>query len=201
MNLSARMILVLTSVGLLSGGFLASVGILTKDRIALNKQKEIEAAIGLVVPGTEQSRIVLQDEAVTLYEGGDAEGRPIGYAVLASGTGFQDKITLMFGLAVSLDRIIRLTILEQKETPGLGARITSQDAFLTFWENKDCSGPLSLRKPAAKTAQDLAPGEVNTITGATISSEKVLGIVTGSLERIKRMKTEGKLGAEGQDGR
>jgi len=41
MSLSSRMVIVLTAVGLLSGGFLASVGMLTKERIAFNKQMEI----------------------------------------------------------------------------------------------------------------------------------------------------------------
>ena len=42
MKLSTRMVVVLTSIGLLSGSFLATVGHLTKERIALNKQREIE---------------------------------------------------------------------------------------------------------------------------------------------------------------
>ncbi|TET72604.1 MAG: FMN-binding protein, partial [Candidatus Aminicenantes bacterium] len=37
MKLSTRMVVVLTSIGLLSGSFLATVGHLTKERIALNK--------------------------------------------------------------------------------------------------------------------------------------------------------------------
>ena len=55
MNLSTRMVVVLTSIGLLSAGFLAAVGLLTKERIALNKQREIEEAIIQVVPGTRSS--------------------------------------------------------------------------------------------------------------------------------------------------
>ncbi|HHF51921.1 MAG TPA: FMN-binding protein, partial [Candidatus Aminicenantes bacterium] len=41
MNLSARMIVVLTAVGLISGSFLSVVGLLTKERIAMNQQLEI----------------------------------------------------------------------------------------------------------------------------------------------------------------
>ncbi len=49
------MIVVLTTVGLISGSLMAVVGMLTKDRIALNRQQEIEAAILEVVPGTDTS--------------------------------------------------------------------------------------------------------------------------------------------------
>lgn len=193
MNLYARMIVVLTSVGLISGGLLSVVGLLTKDRIALNKQREIEAAIVAVVPGTESSEVFFEEENLTVYGAKGAGGEIIGYAAYAKGTGFQDIITLMFGTNASLTKINSLTIIEQKETPGLGAKITNRDFFLKFWENKDCSQPLSLRKPAVNTPEELAPSEVNTITGATISAKKVLGIVSLSLEQLKILKNEGNL--------
>ena len=102
----------------------------------------------------------------------------------------------MFGTNPSLTKIKDLTILDQKETPGLGAKITDREIFLRFWKDKDCSQPLKLRKPPASSPEELAPSEVNTITGATISSESVLNIVNSSLERLRKLKAEGKLLAE-----
>lgn len=199
MNLSSRMIIVLTCVGLISGGFLAGVGLLTKERIAFNKQQEIEEAIFLVVPGTTISEKLYEEKDLTIYGGKDASGTLIGFAVYASGTGFQDKITLMFGTDPSLTKISRLTVLEQLETPGLGAKITDQDSFLRYWENKDISRPLTLHKPAAASPEELSSSEINTITGATISSEAVLNSVNLSLERLKNIKKEGKLSSEEHD--
>ena len=200
MSVSARMIVVLTCVGLVSGAILSSVGILTKDRIALNRQKEIEAAILQVLPGTAASAIVYEEEGLTIYEGTDAAGDPSGYAVLTKGTGFQDIITLMVGLDPDMNMIRRLSVLEQKETPGLGAKITSQETFLQFWEDKDSSSPLSLKKPAVGSREELAQNEVNTITGATISSQKVLEIVNSAIETAKTLKQEGALQKEVPDG-
>ena len=192
------MFVVLTSVGLLSGGFLATVGLLTKQRIALNKQKEIEEAILAVVPGTESSQKLYEEKNLSIYGGKDEEGHLLGFAIHASGVGFQDKITLMFGTNTSLTQISRLTILDQKETPGLGAKIANKESFLKYWENKDCSQPLKLRKPPASSPEELSPSEVNTITAATISSASVLNTVNLSLERLKRLKKEGKFAsAEG----
>lgn len=193
------MIVVLTFVGLLSGGFLATVGLLTKERIAANKQKEIEEAIVVVVPGTAVSQKLYEEKDLSVYGGQDDEGHHLGFAIHASGVGFQDKITLMFGTDPFLTKIKRITILEQKETPGLGAKITDRESFLKFWENKDCTNPLSLRKPPASSPEELSPSEVNTITGATISSEAVLSAVNVSLDRLKRLKNEGKLTGERQD--
>ena len=187
------MIIVLTCVGLLSGGFLATVGLLTKERIAANKQREIEEAIMNVIPGTTVSKKLYEEKDLSVYGGEDKSGVLLGFAIHASGVGFQDKITLMFGTDPDLTRISRLAVLDQKETPGLGAKITDWESFLRYWQNKDCTRPLSLRKPPARSPEELGPSEVNTITGATISSEAVLETVNVSLERLRRLKTEGKL--------
>ncbi|MEA3420941.1 MAG: FMN-binding protein, partial [Acidobacteriota bacterium] len=88
MSLSSRMIIVLTSVGIISGGFLASVGHLTKNRIALNKQMQIEEAILSVVPGTSSSQKLYEEKDFILYAGKDNNGNFLGYAIYTSGTGF-----------------------------------------------------------------------------------------------------------------
>jgi len=193
------MVVVLTSIGLLSGSFLATVGHLTKERIALNKRREIEEAIIQVVPGTVSSQKLYEERNLSVYGGKDEEGNTIGFAIHASGIGFQDKISLMLGTNTSLERTNRLAILNQKETPGLGAKITDSEFFLTYWENRDCSGPLPLHKPAASSPEELSSTEVNTITGATISSEAVLNIVNSSLEQVREIIKEGKLSSEAQD--
>jgi electron transport complex protein RnfG len=200
MSLSARMILVLTLVGLISGGFLASVATLTKERIALNVQAEIEAAIKEVVDDAAVNQVVHEEESLLIYRELDEGGEIVGFAVQATGVGFQDKITLMFGLDASLEEITGLTIIDQKETPGLGAKIEDWEAFLQFWEKRDATGPLALRKPPVSTIGELMSTEINTITAATISSKKVLEIVNLSLERVRELVKKGKMNPEEKDG-
>lgn len=193
MNLSTRMVVVLTAIGLLSGGLLTSVGLLTEERIALNKQREIEAAIIQVVPGTRSSENFYEEKDLSVYGGKNEEGILIGFGILTSGIGFQDKITFMLGTNTSLTKINSLNIIDQKETPGLGAKITDRKFFLQYWENKDCSISLSLHRPAVSAPEELGPSEINTITGATVSSEAVLDAVNSTLERLRKLKNEGKL--------
>lgn len=200
MSLSARMILVLTLVGLISGGFLAGVATLTKERIALNVQAEIEEAIKEVVDDAAVNQVVHEEKDLLIYRELDEDGKLVGFAVQATGVGFQDKITLMFGLDASLKEITGLTIIDQKETPGLGAKIEEWEAFLKFWENRDAAGQLALRKPPASTINELLPTEINTITAATISSKKVLEIVNLSLERVRELIKQGKMNPEEKDG-
>jgi len=201
MSLSSRMVVVLTAVGVLSGSFLTSVGYLTKERIALNKQREIEKAITQVVPGTYSNQSLHEEKKLIIYGGMDQEGVLLGYAIQATGVGFQDEITFMLGTNTDLTRINSLTILEQKETPGLGAKITDKESFLKYWENKDCTQPLSLRKPAVSSPEELAQSEINTITGATISSEAVLNTINSSLANARKLKEVGKLKLEGENAR
>lgn len=199
MSLSTRMIAVLTSVGLLSGVFLTGVNLLTKERIALNKQREIEAAVTEVIPGTYSSEKFYEEKNLTVYGGKDKEDKLIGFAIHASGMGFQGKITFMMGTDSSLTKINSLVILEQKETPGLGAKITDKKSFLQYWENKDSSSTLTLRKPAVSSPEELGPSEINTITGATITSEAILNTVNSSLGRVRQLIKEGKVSSGGQD--
>lgn len=196
MNLTARMIIVLTVVGLVSGSFLAVVGMLTEEQIEQNRLDEINRAITEVVPDAVSGDIVYEGEVLTVYAGRDKEGNQVGYALYSSGTGFQDVITLMAGVDSAVTKIYDLTILDQKETPGLGAKITSEADFLRFWENRNAEQKLELQKPAVDSPDQLAENEVNTITGATISSQKVMDIVNQALERMKTLKEKGRLGGE-----
>ena len=193
MNIYARMIIVLTSIGLISGAFLAGVGTLTKNRIALNKQREINEAIVTVVSGAKISNKIYEERDLTIYRVNNEKNEFLGYAVYTGGVGFQDKIYLMFGVNPEITKIYSLTILDQKETPGLGAKITSKKDFLQFWENRDCTEKITLHKPAVNAPDQLSPHEVNIITGATISSEAVVNIVNTALEKIRLLKQEGKL--------
>jgi RnfABCDGE-type electron transport complex G subunit len=193
MKLPARMILVLTLVCLISGGFLTGVAMLTKERIALNIQADIEEAIDLVVDDAETDVLVYEEEDFVIYKELEEDGDLAGFAIQATGVGFQDKITLMFGLDASMEEITGLTIIDQKETPGLGAKIEDWDTFLQFWENRDASGLLTLRKPPVSTIDELLPTEINTITAATISSEKVLEIVNSAVEKTREIVKAGKI--------
>jgi RnfABCDGE-type electron transport complex G subunit len=200
MTLSARMIVVLTSIGLISGGFLAGVAHLTRERIALNIQAKIEAGIQEVVDDAAVNKIILEEEDFTIYKGLDDSKQLAGYAVQAVGIGFQDKITLIFGLDETVTHITGLAIVAQNETPGLGAKIKDWGAFLQFWEDRDATGLLSLRKPAVDSPEDLLPTEINTITAATISSRRVLEIVNLSLEKVRDLIKKGTITREEQDG-
>ncbi len=101
------------------------------------------------------------DEITRAYEGGN----PIGYVFTVSATGYEARIALMVG--ASRDEITAVRILDQAETPGLGARIAEEEFQGQF------SG-LSAREQIATVADG---GQIDALTGAT---ESTLAVIAGA---------------------
>ncbi|HSG01067.1 MAG TPA: FMN-binding protein [Vicinamibacterales bacterium] len=115
-------------------------------------------------------------EAVYL---GYRDGAPVGFAIRAASSGFQDTITLLFGYDPSTSQLLGMTILESKETPGLGDKIYKDLEFVAEFEG--VTPPLLGVKEGSEKG---APGEIVMITGATISSRAVIKAINTELERI-----------------
>jgi electron transport complex protein RnfG len=114
-----------------------------------------------------------------VYLGYDAAGRPVGYAITAAEPGFQDVIRLIFGYEPASGNVLGMQVLENKETPGLGDKIEKDASFVAEFEG--ARAPLAGVKAGAGAG---GPGEVDMITGATISSRAVIGIINRRLERL-----------------
>lgn len=114
-----------------------------------------------------------------VYVGYDASGQPIGFAIPAAGAGFQDIVRLLFGYDPATGEVLGMRVLESKETPGLGDKILKDSTFVA--EFQGVAPPLVGVKPGAGEGE---PGEVDMITGATISSRAVVGIINRRLETL-----------------
>lgn len=114
-----------------------------------------------------------------VYLGLDASGAPKGFAVTAGEPGFNDVISLIFGYDATSGKILGMKVLEEKETPGLGDRIEKDSSF-----GKGFTGALSPIKPVKRGSETGDKHEVDTITGATISSRAVINTINHRLEKI-----------------
>ena len=112
----------------------------------------------------------------TAYLGYDASGKPLGVAVTAQEPGFQEEVRLMIGFEPANGKLIGFKVLEEKETPGLGDKIERDTAFGSQFQGR--IAPLKGVKARANN-----PNEVQTITGATISSRAVIRIINHAVER------------------
>lgn len=177
----------------------ALAGIQTKlgPVIEANKTRETLAKIPALVLGEDQAEqlsrqkknLSITSRTIEIEKNGikkfytvyDAflEGTLAGHVAKASGQGYADKIELLLGLDADARTITGLFILDQKETPGLGNRIIEKpwrDQFL----DKDCATRLVVVK--GNLGKD---NEIDAISGATISSRSVTGIVNNTISDIK----------------
>jgi len=190
-----RLILTLGIAGLLSGLIIVSSYRVTLPIIHANDARFLREAVFEVVPGSEtMQRLVWQGDHLepaagvlgtepSVYGAYTADGQFVGYAIPAEGPGFQDTIRLIYGFDPETERIVGMSVLESRETPGLGDRIYKDQAFVDQFRDLAVAPRIELVKEAPTS-----PNQVDAITGATISSTAVVAIIQRSdetwLERL-----------------
>jgi len=159
------------------GGALAGVQTTLKPRIDQNKLDDTIGQIPSLVPGAASGTLEIFGEQ-SAYKATDESGDHVGWVLPASGQGFADRIELLVGLNADLSEITGLYVLGQKETPGLGNKITFEDWRGQFVGKP--AGALTVIKGAAQSDE-----QVEAVTGATISSDSVVGIVNSSITKFR----------------
>lgn len=115
-----------------------------------------------------------------VFQGFDDSGASVGFAIVGAQPGFADVVRLIFGYDPSTRTLLGMKVLESKETPGLGDRIEKDTAFVGAFRGP--ATPLAGVKAGAGSG---APGEVDMITGATISSRVVIDIINRRIAELE----------------
>ncbi len=168
----------------LFGAALAAVHAGLGPRIAQNRLNDTLSQIPTLVEGAARGE-PLEIGGRIVYRAVDGEGAAAGWVVPAGGQGFADRIELLIGLDREAAQITGLYILQQNETPGLGNRVTEPEWRARF-AGQSALAPLTVVKGRAGGA-----GEVEAVTGATVSSQSVVGIVNEAVARFRRERPEG----------
>ena len=164
-------IIFITIVVFVSVGLVTWTDSITKDKIEEQKEQEIQSMLKEMFPS--MSEYTFEDDIYTIY----SDGAGVGYAFLAVGKGYGGDIDILIGLEDETT-IKGITIISQSETPGLGSRIAESSFAIKF-------AGLNIRDVALK--QD--GGEIDGITGATISSGAVVDAVrTTAMEKVKSLR-------------
>lgn len=116
----------------------------------------------------------------TVYGAKYPDGSPAGWVTKAGGQGYADRIELLLGLDPTAQMITGVFILEQKETPGLGNKIS-----LPEWRNQFMQKPTDRRLVVVKGGAK-AKNEISAVSGATISSTSVTKIINKAVSDLKK---------------
>jgi electron transport complex protein RnfG len=188
---SQRLIISMAVAGFISGVIIIAIYMLTFDTIKENKARELQQAVFKVLPGVEKMQklhykdsklvVVTTDDVddEMIFAGYNKQGTFIGYAIQGAGPGFQDTIKLLFGFKLTESKIIGMEILDSRETPGLGDKIFKDMAFVNEFSNLLIESEIKSVKKGKKTQQN----EVDSITGATISSKAVVKIINQAYKK------------------
>ncbi len=191
---SFRMIATMGGLGLLCGVLIVATFQSTFSIIKENKRVALEKAIFEVVPGAvERTTFVMVDDKLEVLEGEDGTGVKyyacyngdkdlVGVAVAASGQGFQDILRVLYGYSPPKKAVVGLKVLESKETPGLGDKIETDPEFRANFEALSVelqSDMTSIVNPVVlvKEGKKTDPWQVESITGATVSSRAIAAIL------------------------
>lgn len=157
---------------------LSKIPELVLDKQEAEKLAESDAQLD-VKPMTVSVEKAAKTATYSVYEAKSPEGERLGWVAKASGQGYADKIELLLGLSADLEKVSGIFVLEQKETPGLGNKIVT-DEWRSQYNGAPTSQPLTVVKGGGS-----GPGQINAITGATISSRSVTDIVNTAIADLK----------------
>jgi electron transport complex protein RnfG len=178
-----NMVLSLTIISLGASASLGFVYVMTKEPIEMSILNKKLNAIRQVVPdftnNPNEEMFFLptgEGDSLEIYPA-KKDGEIIGYAVSTyTKTGFGGNISLIAGFKPD-GTIINISVLEQKETPGLGTKMT-EPAFKDQFNDKN---PAEFQLKVKKDG-----GPVDAITAATISSRAFCNAVQRAYNTLQK---------------
>ena len=182
--------MILGIICLVATGLLAAMNNLTKDKIADEAHKELQASLQEVSPEARDFQEVKEGEKILYYKAFDANKRFVGIAFVATGKGYSSVIETLAGLRPD-GTISAIKVLRQNETPGLGSRITEVQDPTTLIDYVQGKKPQRQARPwfqeqfTNKKINEV--DSVQAITGATISSRAVIDAVRTKAEELQKI--------------
>ncbi len=181
-----NMLLSLGGITLFAALALGSVYMVTKAPIEASKIAKQQNAISEVIPGFQrldapEKFVVSNGDSLTLFRAYDTHDNFMGAAVESvSHQGFSGDIRLMIGFDTQ-GNIINYSVLDQKETPGLGTKMV--DWFKTDKGSQNIKGKNPVMNNLTVKNDG---GEIDAITAATISSRAFLDAVNLAYEAFSK---------------
>ncbi len=189
-----NMVLCLFGTCLFCSAILGAVYTLTEEPISVTNKRINEEAVGKVLFRNADNTGLKEGTAIKDVEHPDtllldgktylcyaqvntADSTVVAYAVKSTVTGFGGPLTLMVGITSDKAMVINTAVIAHQETPGLGAKCTSDEKFTGQWKNLDlATHKLQVQKPVKDG--------IDAITASTITSKAYTLAVANALEAL-----------------
>ncbi len=171
----------------LSGGVLAAIKNATQDRIEYQQLVFVKGpAIDLIMEGCSnnpvQDRFKLkdQDKERDIFVG-EFDGKKNVVAFETYGKGFGGDIGVITAVNLDTDEILGVAVTTHSETPGLGSKAKTDPDFRTQFGGQPITEVFKVKADG---------GQIDAISGATISSRGVSAAVVEAGKVYKRLKDD-----------
>ena len=170
LRLTATLLIITSAVAVA----LAGVNMITAPVIDAQNAKKTQDAIELVLPGGGEAVAFPATDLVSKVYASET-----GYAVEVTPGGFDNTITMMVGIDKA-GNVLGISIISHTETAGLGAVAAAGTPAGEAFRDQfvGASGSVAVTKDA---------GQIDAITGATITSRAVCDGVNAALECAAKM--------------
>ncbi|NVL90539.1 MAG: RnfABCDGE type electron transport complex subunit G [Desulfobacterales bacterium] len=182
-----RMIVVLAVLAACSGGLLAAVKSGTAEKIEYQQLKFVKGpAIKEIMKGCSNDPIVdrfkIKDGEIERgFYVGVFDGKANAVAYETSGKGFGGPVGIMVGVNIHTDKLLGIGVTTHSETPGLGSRAKDDPSFGVQFKGMAMNKPFKVKTDG---------GEIDAVSGATITSKGVCAGITQSAEFYKKLKPQ-----------
>ncbi|UCF43245.1 MAG: FMN-binding protein [Planctomycetota bacterium] len=159
-------------------------------RIEQNEKDKLNNLMAGLITEARNFEITIEDVQVPgkkgkitktdIYTALDDAGSNAGFAFVATGPGFADKIKLVIAVDAKCESFLGFKVLSSNETPGFGDRI-KEDYFGNQFKKAPADELQLLKTGDPKTIDS----EIIAISGATVSSEAVVHILNTYIDKVK----------------
>ena len=174
----------------------------TYDAAAANRRLALERTVFKVVPAaksmtewqaTPQGIRPTGGEAVAgavkFYAAYDAEGVLAGIAAEGAAKGYADTVRILYGYTPDCRCVVDIGVISMRETPGIGDKIVTDQAFLANFEALDVKlnaelSALANEVKAVKHGSKTNPWQIDAIAGATVTSRAVGKAINDSAQQL-----------------
>jgi electron transport complex protein RnfG len=174
----------------------------TLDSVNANKKIALERAVFKVVPGAAKVDEYWASAAgvapatgpspeggVKFYVARDGNGQTKGIAAEGAGKGYADVVRIMYAYDPAKQVITGIGVISMRETPGIGDKIYTDQAFLKNFEALDVKlaadgKGLANAVKVVKHGTKQNPWEIDAISGATVTSKAIGRGINESAQKL-----------------